>query len=61
MVEVFTLAVVGELSAWQTKWETNGQTFFYKYKDIKDIVFSINFKFSNLVGATWSVDIMFLW
>ena len=33
MVEVLMSAVVGELSAWQTKWETNGQTFFYKYKD----------------------------
>ena len=33
MVEVLMSAVVGELSAWQTKWETSGQTFFYKYKD----------------------------
>ena len=33
MVEVLMSAVVGELSAWQAKWETNGQTFFYKYKD----------------------------
>ena len=33
MVEVLMLAVIGELSAWQTKWEPNGQTFFYKYKD----------------------------
>ena len=36
MVEVLMSAVVGELSAWQTKWETNGQTFFYKYKDKED-------------------------
>ena len=33
MVEVLKSAVVGELSAWQTKWETNGESFFYKYKD----------------------------
>ena len=33
MVEVLMSAVVGKLSAWRTKWETNGQTFFYKYKD----------------------------
>ena len=39
MVEVLMLAVVGELSAWQTKWETNGKTSFYKYKEKISTVF----------------------